>query len=129
MQEKRADERCSARFALRLPRTVYERVKEEAAKEGVSVNYFVGSVLSSYTGQKNQTSQRGKSDLIMEDCKHEWHLICREITTRQINQWDVCTGCGKERWLKTKVKSCGTPGVTVELACEDVNYKKKRGER
>lgn len=39
-----------ARFALRLPRSLYQAAVEEAAREGISLNTYIISAVSNHIG-------------------------------------------------------------------------------
>ena len=68
----RTDEEYSGRFLARIPKSLHRRLVEQARYEGISLNQYIGSILSAGISTQN----------IIEEIKAEFDKISRQIVSR-----------------------------------------------
>ncbi len=68
----RTDEEYSGRFLARIPKSLHRRLVEQARYEGISLNQYIGSILSAGISTQN----------LIEEVKSELDKISRQIVAR-----------------------------------------------
>jgi len=61
-----SEEHYTGRFSVRIPRSVHKALHKMAKKEGVSINYLVGSILAERMGQNKAVILEEGDDSMFE---------------------------------------------------------------
>lgn len=87
--EPRSSESYSGQFRLRVPRSLHAWLAEEAERDGVSLNYFVTSILSRARGLRDVQAHPTGAWRLAEFIQHKADTTVRIVTLKGGDPWRV----------------------------------------